>query len=109
VEQTIKRIRELFADTDKIYLTVDLDVLDPAFVPAVQNPEPDGLFPYTVYDLLSELCDERIVAFDVVEVTPPYDNGVTAIQAAKIVFEILSTKEKAYAKRQKKPTEETRP
>ncbi len=109
VEQTIKRIRELFTDTDEIYLTVDMDVLDPAFVPAVQNPEPDGLFPPTIYDLLSELCDERIVAFDVVEVTPPYDNGVTAIQAAKIIFEILATKEKACAKRQKRRAEETRP
>jgi agmatinase len=104
VEQTVKKIRELFTDANNIYLTIDLDVFDPAFVPAVQNPEPDGLYPHIVYELLSRLCDERTVAFDVVELTPPYDNGVTAIQAAKVIFEILCTKEKACAKRSKEAT-----
>jgi len=93
-EQTSKKIRSLLKDARKIHLTVDLDVLDPAFAPAVQNPEPDGLCTHHLYDILSEVCDERLVAFDVVEVTPPYDNGVTAIQAAKTIFEILSYMEK---------------
>jgi len=95
VEQTSKKIKKLLADVSKIYLTVDLDVLDPAFVPAVQNPEPEGLCVHTLYDFLNAFCDERIVAFDVVEVAPPYDNGVSAIQAAKTTFEILCGIEKA--------------
>ncbi len=95
VEQTSQKIQKLLKDVKRIYLTVDLDVLDPAFAPAVQNPEPDGLCAHTLYDLLSEICDERIVAFDVVEVAPPYDNGVSAIQAAKTMFEILCCLEKA--------------
>lgn len=94
-EQTARKIKNMLKDVKKIYLTVDLDVLDPAFAPAVQNPEPDGLCTHTLYDLLSEVCDERIVAFDVVEAAPPYDNGVTAIQAAKTIYEILSSIEKA--------------
>ena len=95
VEQTSKKIKNLLKDAKEIYLTVDLDVLDPAFAPAVQNPEPDGLCTHTLYDLLHEVCDERIVAFDVVEVAPHFDHGVTAIQAAKTIFEILSIMEKA--------------
>jgi agmatinase len=95
VEQTAKKIEKLLKGAKKIYLTVDMDVLDPAFAPAVQNPEPDGLCAHTLYDLLHEVCDERIVAFDVVEVAPHYDNGVTAIQAAKTMFEILCNMEKS--------------
>lgn len=94
-EKTAKKIKELLKDAEKIYLTIDLDVLDPAFAPAVQNPEPDGLCTHHLYDILSEACDERFVAFDVVENTPPYDNGVTAILAAKTIFEVLSYFEKA--------------
>jgi len=96
VEQTSKKIKNLLKDAKKIYLTVDLDVLDPAFAPAVQNPEPDGLCTHHLYDLLHEVFDERIVAFDLVEVAPHFDNGVTAIQAAKTIFEMLSHAEKAH-------------
>jgi len=95
VEQASKRIAQMLSDARKIYLTVDLDVLDPAFAPAVQNPEPDGLCTHHLYDLVSAVCDERTVAFDAVEVTPPYDNGVTSVVAAKTMFEILCRLEKA--------------
>jgi len=95
VEKTAAKIDRLLGNTKKVYLTVDIDVLDPAFAPAVQNPEPDGLCTHMFYDLLSAVTDARIVAFDVVEVAPPYDNGVTSIQAAKTFFEILSAMEKA--------------
>jgi agmatinase len=94
VEETVDKVSRQLGSVKKIYLTVDLDVLDPGFVPAVQNPEPDGLCSHMFYDLLSMICDKRIVAFDVVEVSPPYDNGITSIQAAKTIFEILSAIEK---------------
>ena len=76
-----------------------MDVLDPGFVQAVQNPEPDGLCPRMFYELLNGLYDRRVVAFDVVEVAPHYDNGVTAIQAAKVLFEVLCHIEKARKKK----------
>ena len=66
-----------------------MDVLDPAFAPAVQNPEPDGLDTPMFLDLLGKVCGHRIVAFDLVEVAPHYDKGTTAIQAAKTIFEVL--------------------
>jgi agmatinase len=95
VEKTAKKIDTLLADCEKIYLTIDMDVLDPAFAPAVQNPEPDGLDMSLLLDLLGKVCDHQIVAFDLVEVAPHYDKGVTAIQAAKTIFETLCHIEKA--------------
>jgi len=95
VEKTTKKIDTLLADSEKIYLTIDMDVLDPAFAPAVQNPEPDGLDMPMFLDLLGKVCDRRIVAFDLVEVAPHYDKGITAIQAAKTILEVLCHVEKA--------------
>jgi agmatinase len=90
VEETAKEISALLSGYDRVYLTVDMDVLDPAFAPAVQNPEPEGLPTHMLLDLMYKTCDSRIVGFDVVEVTPHYDMGTTAIEAAKIIFETLS-------------------
>jgi len=89
-EQTVNEINDLLADFEKVYLTVDMDVVDPAYAPAVQNPEPDGLSTHQLLHLLSLTCSRRVVAFDVVEVTPHYDMGTTSILAARIIFEILS-------------------
>jgi len=94
IERITKKIEKLLADHEKIYLTIDMDVLDPAFAPAVQNPEPDGLDVHVFLDLLCRVCDHRMVAFDLVEVAPHYDNGITAIQAAKTIFETLCQVEK---------------
>lgn len=94
IEHATDKVKKLLGNAKRIYLTVDMDVLDPGFVPAVQNPEPDGLCAHMFYDLLTQVCDSRIMMFDVVEVSPPYDNGVTSIQAAKTIFEILSAIEK---------------
>jgi len=99
VERITEKVKKSLDNVKKIYLTVDIDVFDPAFVPAVQNPEPNGLCTRIFYELLSGLCDKRVVAFDVVEVAPHYDNGVTAIQAAKVLFEVLCHLEKARKKR----------
>jgi agmatinase len=95
VDKAIEMIEKLLANVQQTYLTIDMDVLDPAFVPAVQNPEPDGLSANLFYDLLSKVCDRRVIAFDVVEVAPHYDNGVSAVQAAKVIFETLCYLEKA--------------
>jgi len=95
VESTIEAVKKMLEGCERTYLTIDMDVLDPAFASAVQNPEPDGMSMQTLLDLVSCLCDRRLVGFDLVEVTPPYDNGTTAIQAAKIIFEALCRIERA--------------
>jgi len=89
IEKTVEKIVGALADCEKIYLSIDMDVLDPAYAPAVQNPEPEGLSASTLLDILQGLSYHRLAALDVMEVAPPYDQGNTAIQAAKIIFEIL--------------------
>lgn len=74
----------------RVYLTIDLDVLDPAFAPGVSTPEPGGLSTLDLLKLVRELGKLKILAFDVVELTPPHDNGATAFAAAKIIYELLA-------------------
>jgi agmatinase len=93
--QIIKRLKEELAPFEHLYLTVDMDVLDPAFAPAVQNPEAEGIDTHTLLDILCALCDKRVVGFDVVEIAPVYDQGISAINAAKVIFEVLCQLEKA--------------
>jgi agmatinase len=95
VKKTIETIKDALKGYNKIYLTIDMDILDPAFVPAVPNPEPEGLDTAMLLDILEAVCDRRVVGFDVVEVAPQYDQGVTAIQATKVIFEVLGFLERA--------------
>ena len=98
-EQIIKKLKEKLAPYENVYLTVDMDVLDPAFAPAVQNPEPEGISTTALLDIACALCDKRVVGFDVLEIAPTYDQGVSAIVAAKVMFETLCQLEKTRAKR----------
>jgi agmatinase len=98
VEKTLKTIKKLVANSRKIHITIDIDILDPAFAPGVQNPEPDGLTTNTFLNLLCGLCDQRVTALDLVEIAPNYDNGTTALQATKILFEALCSIEKTKKK-----------
>jgi len=93
-EDISKDIRSLLESYEAVYLSIDMDVLDPAFAPAVQNPEPEGLDTRLLLDLLFDVCDSRVIGFDVTEVTPHYDMGVTAIQAAKVLSEVLCSLER---------------
>ena len=93
-EQIVSRIRQKLAPFNHIYISIDMDVLDPAFAPAVQNPEPEGIDTNMLLEIACGLCDERIIGFDVLEVAPAYDQGVSATVAARIVFEILGQLER---------------
>lgn len=84
-----EQLKETLLPYEKLYLTVDMDVLDPAFAPAVQNPEPEGITTSDLIDLVCELCDKRLVGFDVQEIVPSYDQGISAVVAAKVIFEML--------------------
>ncbi len=95
IKKAVQAVKKLLADYKEVYVTVDMDVLDPAFAPAVQNPEPDGLDMHMLLEVLSSVCDSRVAAIDLAEVAPHYDNGVTAIQAAKVLVEILCQIKKA--------------
>ena len=73
-----------------LYLSVDIDVLDPATAPGTGNPEPGGARYADLVAALVSLAGHRIVAMDLVEVSPPCDpGGVTAVVAASLVREML--------------------
>lgn len=72
-----------------IYLTVDIDVLDPGYAPGTSNPEPGGPAFNDLLSALTRLRGMRVVGLDLVEVSPPHDpSGITAIAAAKLVREM---------------------
>jgi agmatinase len=95
-EQVIDNMSEIIANTKElvgsshVYLTIDLDVLDPAFAPGVATPEPGGPSTVEILRLIRELGKLNLVAFDVVELVPPHDDGTTAFAAAKIIYELLA-------------------
>ncbi|MHC4982676.1 MAG: agmatinase [Planctomycetota bacterium] len=76
---------------EKVYLTVDMDGLDPSIAPGVGTPEPGGLTWQQVTGLLKRLCAERqVVAADIVEVRPIPPNHVTEFLAAKLAYKIIA-------------------
>ena len=76
---------------DHVYVTIDLDVLDPAYMPSTGTPEPDGLRYRDILTLL-KLINERhnIIGLDVVELCPNHINKAPDFLAAKLIYQILS-------------------
>jgi agmatinase len=73
-----------------VYLSVDIDVLDPAFAPGTGTPEAGGLTSRELLRMLRRLTGINIVGADVVEVAPAYDHAeITSIAAATVVFDLL--------------------
>ncbi|MCJ7663979.1 MAG: agmatinase [Desulfobacterales bacterium] len=73
-----------------VYLTVDLDLLDPGVAPGVGAPEPGGLTFDECLSLISELSSLNVKGFDVVELSPPYDpTQQSAMAAAKLIRELI--------------------
>ena len=85
-----KLLKDITSTFDKIYLSIDLDVLDPAFAPGVGNPEAVGITSRELYDLITALQNKKILAADIVELNPTYDNGSTASIAAKMISTIIA-------------------
>lgn len=78
-----------YLDCENIYISLDMDALDPAFAPGLGTPEPFGLSSMQVRDIIRELAPFTR-GFDVVEISPEYDNGQTAILGAKYIREFLA-------------------
>jgi len=85
-----KLLKDITSTFDSIYLSIDLDVLDPAFAPGVGNPEAVGISSRELYDLVTTLQNKKIVSADIVELNPTYDNGATASMAAKMISTIIA-------------------
>jgi agmatinase len=86
----VERIRDRVGDRP-VYVSVDIDVLDPAFAPGTGTPEAGGLSSRELLAILRGFADLDLVGADVVEVAPAYDHAeITGIAAAHVVYELLS-------------------
>jgi len=90
ISKTAQRIRGFLSRFSHSYVTVDIDVLDPAFAPGVGNPEPDGLSTDELLTLIDASMEENIIGFDLVEVSPQLDSGQTAAVGVKVIFEAIA-------------------
>lgn len=76
---------------EKVYITIDLDVLDPAYMPSTGTPEPDGLTYKQVMDLLRIVTqNHEVIGLDVVELCPNEYNKAPDFLAAKLIYQFLS-------------------
>jgi len=82
----------------KVYLSLDIDGIDPSYAPGTGTPEPFGLTPWDVRYVIDKLGD-RLVGFDVVEICPPYDNGNTSILGARMMREVMAVKSKSLGRK----------
>jgi agmatinase len=90
VDGTIQAILERVADLP-VYLSIDIDVLDPAFAPGTGTPEAGGLSSRELLRVLRGLTSVNLVGGDVVEVAPAYDHAeITAIAAATVIFDMVT-------------------
>lgn len=75
----------------RVYVSLDIDAVDPAFAPGTGTPEVGGLTSYQMLQLVRGLRGLNLVGFDLVEVNPAFDHGdITSILAANLAFEFLS-------------------
>ncbi len=89
VDAIVGDIRERVGDLP-VYVSIDVDVMDPAHAPGTGTPEAGGLSSRELLATLRGFAGLRIVGADVVEVAPAYDHGeITAIAAANVVYELL--------------------
>ncbi len=73
------------------YFSIDIDVVDPAFAPGTGTPEVGGLSSFEIIEIIRQLRFKKLVGFDVVEVSPPYDlSELTTMLAANIIYEGMS-------------------
>jgi len=90
VEKTMSRVRALVGDRP-LYVTFDIDSVDPAFAPGTGTPEVGGLTSYEAQELVRGLAGLSLAGCDIVEVSPLFDGPgqITALLAANLMFELL--------------------
>jgi agmatinase len=90
IDGVVTRIRERVGDAP-VYISIDIDVLDPAHAPGTGTPEAGGLTSRELLGILRGLAGTRVVGGDVVEVSPAYDHAeMTTIAAAHVAYDLLS-------------------
>ena len=96
IDKIVERIRTRVGN-NPLYLSIDIDVLDPAFAPGTGTPEVAGMTTREIVNVIRGLSGLNLISADVVEVSPAYDHAeVTSLAAATIIYELtnLFTKKK---------------
>lgn len=90
VDAIANRVRTVVGD-GPVYVTFDIDSVDPAFAPGTGTPEVGGLTSHQAQRLVRGLAGLSIIGFDLVEVSPPFDGPghITSVLAANLLFEML--------------------
>jgi agmatinase len=90
VERVLERLRGRIGEAP-LYVSVDIDVLDPAHAPATGTPEAGGMSSRELLGILRGLADRNLIGADVVEVAPAYDHAeITGVAAANVAYEFVS-------------------
>jgi len=92
IESVVNELRDSIRGP--VYLSIDMDAIDPAYAPALGTPEPYGITPRDVRAVIACLAP-YIVGFDLVEIAPEYDSGGTALLGAKLVRDFIAASAKA--------------
>ena len=99
IEAIIAKARAVVGD-GPVYVSFDVDSLDPAFAPGTGTPESGGIMMIEAQRMIRALAGIDFIGADVVEVSPPFDVGtITAQNAANVLFEILCVLAPAVKKR----------
>ncbi len=93
----VDRIAELalevaWKNAKAVWLSFDIDCVDPAFAPGTGSPEPGGFLPREILRLLRLVAREGVAGMEVVEVAPPYDvSEITALLGVRAALDVLGT------------------
>ncbi len=94
INSILVEVEHYLKDCDRIYLSLDMDAVDPAYAPGLGTPEPFGMTPREVRSVIRRLAP-KTAGFDVVEISPEYDHGETAILGAKLIRDFIAAKWKS--------------
>jgi agmatinase len=93
----IERVCEMalewaWKDAKAVYLSFDIDCVDPGFAPGTGTPEPGGFTPREVFRMLDIITREGLAGMEVVEVAPAYDVGeITSLLGTRVIYQVLAT------------------
>ena len=88
-EEKTKILEELEKINTPIYITVDIDVLDPSYAPSVGTPSPCGITPFDLEDIIQTVAKKETIGLDVVEVSSDTIGDVTSVNASKVIYDYL--------------------
>jgi agmatinase len=90
VNKDLEKVKKTIEDIKgKVYVSLDIDVLDPAYAPNVGTPSPCGLNPFQLESLIHSLKGKEVIGFDIVEVSSTEFGDITSINGAKAIYDFL--------------------